>query len=397
MPPVYADVLGAEPEQVAEPASAEEVAEAVRWAGAAGKSAIPWGGGTGQAYGHVPRRADVLLDLSHLNRVLAHEPGDLTVTVEGGVTLARLQKTLATHNQFLPLDPPHAETATIGGILATNAFGPSCLGHGTARDWLIGICVVDAQGRFVKGGGKVVKNVTGYDLPKMHVGALGTLGVIVEATFKVAPRPEAVRTVVLRRGSEPGDFADFIATVRQVTDPIRLFLHTDATGSYLILGYEGMQEVVEDAVARVRDAAVQANLPSFSVFDGEMGAEDPPVALSLRVARHPDGPSIQHDLVVSLVRPAEGSAQVRTLVGADVTDVYWSGDDAASRTVLEQVRAAAHALGGATALLHAPKDLRASESVVWHPLPPVLPLMRRLKESLDPTGVLNPGRFVGGL
>jgi glycolate oxidase FAD binding subunit len=165
----YTEVLGTEPEQVALPATADEVAEVVRWANAEGKAVIPWGGGTGQAYGHGPRRADALLNLSGLNRVLAHEPGDLTVTVEPGVTLARLQETLAAHNQFLPLDPPHAETATLGGILATNAYGPSCLGRGTARDWLIGIRVVDAQGRFVKGGGKVVKNVTGYDLPKMHM------------------------------------------------------------------------------------------------------------------------------------------------------------------------------------------------------------------------------------
>jgi glycolate oxidase FAD binding subunit len=393
----YADALGAEPEQIAQPTTAEEVAEVVRWAGAVGKAVIPGGGGTGQAYGHVPRRADILLDLSRLNRILAHEPGDLTVTVEAGVTLAQVQKTLAKHNQFLPLDPPHAETATIGGTLATNAFGPSCLGHGTIRDWLIGIRVVDAQGRFIKGGGKVVKNVTGYDLPKIHVGALGTLGVVVEATFKVAPKPEAVRTIVIRLGGEPEGVAGFIEAVRQATDPVRLFLHTDATGNYVILGYEGMREVVEDAVSRVRAAAGEAGLPPVSAFDGEMGAEDPPAALSLRVALPPDGPAAQHVAAAALVRPAEGNAHVRTLVGADVTDVHWERDDAASRAVLAQVRAAAHALGSATTLLHAPADLRAAESVVWYPLPSSLPLMRRMKESLDPGAVLNPGRFVGGL
>jgi FAD/FMN-containing dehydrogenase len=191
--------------------------------------------------------------------------------------------------------------------------------------------------------------------------------------------------------------AGFIEAVRQVTDPMRLFLHTDATGGYVILGYEGMGEVVEDAVSRVRVAAGEASLPSVSVFDGDMGAEDPLAALSLRVALHPDGPTAQHEAATALVRPAEGNAQVRTLVGADVTEIHWRSADAASRAVLEQVRSAAHALGCATTVLHAPTDLRTPESVVWYPLPPSLPLMRRLKESLDPSGVLNPGRFVGGL
>jgi glycolate oxidase FAD binding subunit len=393
----YADALGREPEQVAQPTTAEEVAEVVRWAGAAGKAVIPWGGGTGQAYGHIPRRGDVLLDLSRLNRIVAHEPGDMTVTVEAGANLAQVQKALGKHNQCLPLDPPQAEAATLGGILATNAFGPSCLGHGTIRDWLIGIRVVDAQGRSVKGGGKVVKNVTGYDLPKMHVGALGTLGVIVEATFTVAPKPEAVRTVVVRRGGGAGDVAAFIEAVRQATDPVRLFLHDDATGAYAILGFEGMGEVVEDAVSRVRAAAGEADLTSVSVFDGEIGAEDPPAALSLRVGLHPAGPAAQHEAAVALVRPSEGNSQVRTLAGADVTDVHWKTDDAAGRAVLAQVLTAAHALGCKTQLLHGPVDLRTAESIVGHPLPSSLPQMRRLKESLDPGAVLNPGRFVGGL
>jgi glycolate oxidase FAD binding subunit len=115
------------------------------------------------------------------------------------------------------------------------------------------------------------------------------------------------------------------------------------------------------------------------------------------VTLHPDGPAAQHDLAVSLVRPVEGDAQVRTLAGADATDIFWTGADAARRAVLEQVRAAAHALGCATVLLHAPTDLRTADSPVWHPLPSSLPLMRRLKESIDPNNVLNPGRFVGGL
>lgn len=187
MPPVnYAAVLGLEPSRIERPSTIQEAADVIREA----TSIIPWGGGTGQDYGAPPRKVGTVLDLSGLDRVVAHEYADMTITVEAGITLAALQAQLAKHNQFLPLDPPDAETATVGGILATNAFGPLRLGYGTARDWLIGLKVIDAQGRLIKGGGKVVKNVTGYDLPKLHIGALGTLGVIVEATFKVSPKPD---------------------------------------------------------------------------------------------------------------------------------------------------------------------------------------------------------------
>ncbi|MBI5775027.1 MAG: FAD-binding oxidoreductase [Verrucomicrobia bacterium] len=138
------------------------------------------------------------VDLGVLNRLLAHVPEDMTVTVEAGLKLAALQTELARRGQWLPLDPPHPDTLTIGELLATNASGPRRYGYGTARDHLIGLTAVLADGRVVSSGGKVVKNVAGYDLHKLFIGARGTLGVIVEATFKLRPLPEKEEFVAAR-------------------------------------------------------------------------------------------------------------------------------------------------------------------------------------------------------
>ncbi len=186
--PAYA-VDGHTPQAVAQPATRQEVAQVMQWASAQGLAVCPWGGGTQMALGNPPRRGDLALDLTRLDRLLDFQPADLTVTVEAGMTLAALQAALAQGGKFLPVESPLADRATIGGILATGATGPLRFACGLPRDWLIGIGVVSAQGVFSKAGGKVVKNVTGYDLDKLYTGSLGTLGVIVEATFKLSPRP----------------------------------------------------------------------------------------------------------------------------------------------------------------------------------------------------------------
>ena len=136
------------------------------------------------------------LDLRGQDRLLDYQPDDLTVTVEGGISLGQLQRELAPGGKFLPLETPLAETATVGGVLAANTTGPRRFSYGQPRDWLIGISVVGGDGVETKAGGKVVKNVTGYDLNKLYAGSLGTLGIIVEATFKLAPIPADMATVL---------------------------------------------------------------------------------------------------------------------------------------------------------------------------------------------------------
>ena len=184
-------VDGRTPCGVVLPGSADEVARVVRAAAAAGVPVVPWGGGTQMSRGTPPRDGALVVGLRRLSRVLEHEPGDLTATAEAGITLDALQAALGTGGQWLPLDPPAPGAATLGGVLAANAAGPRRQGYGTARDLVIGMRVVAADGQLIRAGGKVVKNVAGYDLVKLYIGSLGTLGIIVDATLKLRPRPEA--------------------------------------------------------------------------------------------------------------------------------------------------------------------------------------------------------------
>jgi glycolate oxidase FAD binding subunit len=189
-------VDGVVPTVVAFPGSVEEVSAVLAACSAAGAAVVPWGGGVHMGLGGLPKKLDVILGLGRLNRVLDHEPGDMTSTVQAGMPLGDYQAHLSRHGQMLGLDPPGGDRSTIGGILAANASGPRRLRYGTARDQLIGVRVVHADGTVTKGGAKVVKNVTGYDMNKLYVGSLGTLGVIVEATFRLHPVPACERTWV---------------------------------------------------------------------------------------------------------------------------------------------------------------------------------------------------------
>ena len=173
------------PDTVLNPQSEAELVELVR----AGKPLQVIGSGTKRHHGHAPAAEGRTVSLRKLCKITAYEPGDLVVTVQAGTRLVDLQAELAKRNQWLPLDPPYAE-ATIGGILGANSSGPRRYGYGTIRDHLLGIRVVGADGGLTRSGGRVVKNVTGFDLHKLHVGAYGSLGIVTEASFKLRPRPD---------------------------------------------------------------------------------------------------------------------------------------------------------------------------------------------------------------
>jgi len=183
------------------PSSAEDVAAALRRAADARQSIQIRGAGTKQHWGRHPERVDAILDMRAMNRVLAHEHGDMTATVEAGAPLGAVNRALAQHGQWLPLDPPFADRATIGGILATNDSGPLRHRYGTPRDLVIGIRLATTDGLLSKAGGQVVKNVAGYDLGKLLTGSFGALAAIVSATFKLSPIPKTSQTVMLDVGS----------------------------------------------------------------------------------------------------------------------------------------------------------------------------------------------------
>src|SRR3989442_11277625 len=171
---------------------------ALRICGESGAAVIPWGGGQAMPWGNPPRHADVVVSLEHLNRLVEHDDATLPATVQAGMCMAPLQGLLAARRQFLAIDPPDPRQSTIGGTVAANINGPRRLAYGGVRDLVIGMKMVLASGEPIKAGGKVVKNVAGYDMCKLFVGSLGTLGIITEVTFKMAPLPETFRTIVVR-------------------------------------------------------------------------------------------------------------------------------------------------------------------------------------------------------
>lgn len=206
---------GITPSVLAEPEDAKQVAALVELANAEGLVIVPWGGGTKQSAGHTPEHYDVCLSTRKLNKVLHYDPGDLTVSFGAGTTIADVQQTLAQHNQFLPLEVTDPSRATIGGVLATNAHGPMKTGYGGIRDYCIGVEFVTGDAKLAKGGGRVVKNVAGYDMMKLMIGSFGTLGVITSANFKVFPKPQNTRTFI----AEFAELKDAIAFRDSVLKP----------------------------------------------------------------------------------------------------------------------------------------------------------------------------------
>jgi len=207
-------VLGVRPGTVFEPATVEEAAEVVAGSARDGKALAFVGGGTDLGLGAPPKRLDAVVRTGRLARFVEHAPSDQIVTVEAGLTLGELQKSLASHRQRLALDPPLPERRTLGGIIAANAYGPRRARFGTVRDLLIGLSFVRADGTLAHGGGKVVKNVAGFDLPKLMVGSLGTLGLIATATFRLHPVTEEEVTLLLP-GRTATDVRALVAAVRK--------------------------------------------------------------------------------------------------------------------------------------------------------------------------------------
>ena len=188
-------MCGVVPALYVEPANEDELARVMKYASQAGIRIAPRGGGTKLDWGTAPQAIDLMISTAKLTRILEHAPGDMTITVEAGATFSQLQSVLSPHRQRLALDPLWPSIATVGGVIAANDSGSLRLRYGGVRDLIIGITVVLSDGTIAKSGGKVVKNVAGYDLPKLMSGALGTLGIITKAVFRLHPLPESSRTL----------------------------------------------------------------------------------------------------------------------------------------------------------------------------------------------------------
>ncbi|WP_345399009.1 FAD-binding oxidoreductase [Nonomuraea salmonea] len=307
-------VAGVRPRWVVLPESVEEIAATLRACAERDLAVVPAGGGTKLHWAPPPERCDVLLDLCCMNEVLEHAAGDLVVRAQAGVTMGALAGVLASEGQELALDVPFAEDATVGGTLATGGpAGPRAFRYGTARDLLIGITVVLSDGTIARSGGKVVKNVAGYDLGKLFTGSYGTLGVIAEATFRLHPLPPGRRWVVARL-DDPAKAAGLAASQ---AEPSAVEIDRPAPDAPITLA-----ALVEGTAAAGRAAALRDVIGA-----GEVTEEPPPWW----------GRILADEVVIELRFPPAATAAV--LDAAGPTGMALRGSPVRGRLLLESARA----------------------------------------------------------
>lgn len=396
-------VDGVSPSFVAEPGSVEEMSELMRLASREGLSVGPRGGGTKMHLGNPPRELDLVLSTARMNEVIEHAPGDQVVRVQGGTRLEDLQSQLAGEEQMLGIDPPE-EGATVGGIVASNASGPRRLRYGTIRDLIIGIEVVLSDGTVAKAGGKVVKNVAGYDLSKLFTGSLGTLGLIATCNFRLHPRPEAARTVAVELPDTVSASEAAQAIVHAQLVPSALELHWSDETRLLTVLFEGITPAVE-AQAETADFLLRSFGETRTLSDEEANSLGPltrPGApgteeVSIKIGAPPAELTGVLDSVLGACSRRDITPRISGHAGTGVTFVALPGnDEEAQAGVIEELREIWVRSGGSVVVPRAPVSLKKRVEV-WGPAGDHLGLSRRVKEKFDPRGVLNPGRFVGGI
>lgn len=410
------------PNEIGTPVSAVEVAEALQAAAAAGRSVIPWGGGTRQHLATAPDRYDVALDLRGLDQIVEYSPADLVISVQAGATLGAIQAALAPHGQWLPWDPPLPAQATIGGLLASAASGPLRLGYGAPRDWTLGMQVALGNGRLVRSGAKVVKNVAGYDAHKLHIGAFGTLGVITEVTCKVAPLPvhrETLLAVFPERQASVHAVEQLRAAPLQPIALVALNDDVAATISVLDSFLEGQPAFILVAARFAGTAAaVQRQICEAARRCAELGARTIELAFNDDEALWAtladfNAPVRNNSLLVRVGAPAgavmnmarmmERVPMMRNwpsarllLAGVGIGYTRWDVADVPFQeqfAALDELRAAMRGIGGYAVVEEAAPALIAQIDR-WGPAPATLELMRALRNQWDPARVINPGRYL---
>jgi glycolate oxidase FAD binding subunit len=343
------------------------------------------------AFGMPPERGGIVLDTTGLGRVVEYTPADLTVTVEAGITLARLQQVLAENGQWLPLDPACDAGATIGGLLATNASGPTRHSRGTLRDLVIGMQFVTAEGDLVKSGGRVVKNVAGYDLGKLQIGALGTLGVITQATFKISPLPAATLNLVAE-SEKPANvqaLANDVAGSQLPVQGLRLLFRGASTWA-LQIRVAGGNAAVERSRGEIEALAGRHETSITEATDEAWYAaaallDSGPLLRASAPQSKLDG-LCQGFAGIAASFVAYPSAGVAQITLAPVTPAE----------AVIALRERCVQTGGALVIERGPPALRRAAGA-WGEPRGDFRLMQSLKAQFDPKRILNPGRFLGGI
>lgn len=371
-------VDGIAPKTVVRPGTYDDVSSVLRYANDERIAVIALGGRLHTSLGNLPSRYDVALKVTRLSQVVEFEPADLTITVQAGMTLGALRGATAEARMMVPFDPELPDEATVGGVLATALSGPAWMSLGAPRDFTIGMRVVTADGRLTRAGGRVVKNVAGYDLCKLYIGSLGTLGVIVEATFKTVPLAMAERTLSFGFPDAAGACALVARSTQSALAVRSARLTREASSWRLDLGLAGMALAVERTAGELKQRVSDPSPPLAS--DERLSSPAViarlsvlPSRLAVLLADVPPGVAVE-------AQPATGIARLAVTEG--------EADEIARLRALAQKHSA-------TCVIERCPPAMKRDIDVFGKAPSSLALMRAIKAEFDPNGVLSPGRMVG--
>jgi glycolate oxidase FAD binding subunit len=386
---------------IVEPANSAEVAELIRICEAERLTLAPIG--AMRTFAQI-RRGPVTLGVSHrrMNRIIAHEPDDLTVIAEAGITVGALNAELAKSRQRLPVDPCRPDVTSLGSLVAAAHAGPLRLSEGTARDLLIGIDFIGHGGRAIHGGGRVVKNVAGYDLMKVMGGSFGTLGIITQAIFKVRPIPEQYAVAVVPHNRAD----DAFASGTRLLDALPLsHLEVVSPGFAARFGAPGQFAVVAGFSGNAAEIGYQAEKVLQLARDAGAIFNDDEAAAHYATLRDLDF-SVRPLSARFAVMPAELPATLDGLAGdfcahagSGIAEVALDAEQSvdSARKIVADWRERTHRARGHLRLVAASDAIRDALEFFDTPNEGALKLMRRLKQAFDPAGILNPGCFVGAL
>ncbi|MBX6353870.1 MAG: FAD-binding oxidoreductase [Thermoflavifilum sp.] len=398
----------AAPVAVARPTTEDRVAALVRLAAERGWRLLPAGRGRQLSWGNLGQPVDLVVSTAAMKEVAYYSPADLVISVQPGMTWAELSRVLAAEGQMLPVDPFVPDDATIGGIVSTAASGPRRALYGALRDMVIGLRVVWGDGRVIRTGGRVVKNVAGYDMTKLFIGALGTLGVLTEVTFKLRPLPLHRATVLLSGDVQAlRTVAHTVMTSELIPSRLELVLRGDASRGVLAIDCDEPSGGAAYQIQRLRALAQEQGL-SAEVLDGDVAdnwwrmhrasAMEAPVCL--RISGKPTRLTAQAAAWRTVCAEAGFETLWSITVPAGMARIFLSStadaDGVRVRKLVEQLRQAAGEVGGQVVVERAPAGVRRGIDVfgglgasrVW---------MEGIKRTADPHGLLCPGRFAGGI
>jgi glycolate oxidase FAD binding subunit len=434
------EVCGKRPAAAVRPGSSEEVAEIVKFAAAEKLAMVPCGARTKLSMGWAARQYDVALDMTRLDRVVAYDPADLTLSVEPGITLQKLAPVLAEHKQWLPLSVPYAGRATVGGTIASGVDTALRQMYGTARDYVLGMEFVTGQGTTAKSGGRVVKNVTGYDIHKLMIGALGTLGVMTKINFRTFPLPVAVRGFVSQFASAERALELRHSVGHSPLNPQALELFSPVAAKSLwseaasrlvpeaarcdvpskthwtlAAEFSGNETVLDRCERDFREMTERCDGEGFVVFRKVEAAavtalkrEFIPVALesspAATIVKMSLLPTRMREMLSSAAKAAETNSLRWMAMARGLGVIYFAllpgdrGDEARRRVIqaTDQMLPECAALGGNATIPWSPAEWKSALKV-WRLDRGDFDSMRKLKNLFDPIGILSPGRFLGGL